>query len=157
MLARHVLRWILNTRDTQNMCTVTEAASQSHCCCRLIRTQRNNPGIFQEYYQMTRKEFALYISGIFQTSTCNDSERIRQAYSRYIPGIGNGLIYSRYSMSEYSRHIDLVVIYMEYSRNMSEYPTSMDSRCMKLNNNYYTHYFYIILIVLNVWPGLSSS
>ncbi len=60
----------------------------------------------------------------------NDSERICQAYSRHIPGImmGNGLTYSRY-MSEYSRHIDLVVRYMEYSRNMSEYPTSTDSRC----------------------------
>ena len=43
--------------------------------------------------------------------------------------MGNGLTYSRY-MSEYSRHIDLVVRYMEYSRNMSEYPTSTDSRCM---------------------------
>jgi len=31
------------------------------------------------------------------------------------------------------------------------------SQHMRLNNNYYTHYFYIILIILNVWPGLSSS
>jgi hypothetical protein len=44
--------------------------------------------------------------------------------------MGNGLTYSRY-VSEYSRHIDLVVRYMEYSRNlnMSEHPTSTDSRC----------------------------
>jgi hypothetical protein len=44
----------------------------------------------------------------------------------------NGLTYSRY-MSEYSRHIDLVVRCMEYSRNMSEYhdPTSTDSRCRR--------------------------
>ncbi len=43
-------------------------------------------------------------------------------------GNASGLTYSRY-MSEYSRHIDLVVRYMEYSRNMSEYPISTDSRC----------------------------
>ncbi len=51
--------------------------------------------------------------------------------------MGNGLTYSRY-MLEYSRHIDLMVRYMEYSRNMSEYPTSTDSRCYiekKLNDD----------------------
>ena len=69
MRARYVWCWILNTLDTQNTCTVTAVASQSHCCCRPgpIRKQRNNPGIFQAYYQMTRKEYAWYMSRIFQT------------------------------------------------------------------------------------------
>jgi hypothetical protein len=85
----------------------------------------------------------------------NDSEKICKAYYWHIPGMGNGLTYSRY-MSEYSRHIDLVVRYMEYSRNMSEYPTSTDSRCrtydwqepVKRMMSYF--FYYVVCCTYNV-------
>ncbi len=62
---------------------------------------------------MTRKEYAWYMS-----------EHVGNA------GVDIFQVYAT-AVSEYSRHtsIDLVVRFMEYSRNMSEYPTSTDSRC----------------------------
>jgi len=38
----------INTLDTQNTCA---AASQSHCCCRSLSTQKHMTGIFHEYDQ----------------------------------------------------------------------------------------------------------
>ena len=67
------------------------------------------------------KEYAWYIPGIFRTYTSNEVEYVRyilcQVYTRHIPDIWNELTYSRY-ISEYSRYIELVVICMEYYRNI---------------------------------------
>ncbi len=126
MIIKHndhiIVRWILNTLDTQN-------TWQQWHSNRIAAASR---GIIQAYYQMTRKEYAWYMSRHKLEMPVTRKEYVRHILDIYlvwemgwhIPGICRNIP---------DTDIDLVVRYMEHSRNMSEYPTSSsestDSRC----------------------------